>query len=65
MPPPAYFREGLAGGTGFLWEINGTEGTIQITAGGGVPGIYPLTVTGALGQGELAELAISAACTER
>jgi predicted dehydrogenase len=45
-----HFREGLAGGTGFLWEINGTAGTIRITAESGLPGIYPLTVAGAQGQ---------------
>src|SRR5258706_321661 len=55
-----HFREGLVGGTGFLWEINGTDGTIQITATGGIPGIYPLTMTGARGQNERIELAIPA-----
>jgi len=29
-----HIREGVAGGTGFLWEINGTEGTLRITAAG-------------------------------
>jgi len=55
-----HVREGLAGGTGFLWEINGADGTIQITAEGGLPGIYPLTITGAQGQRELVALAIPA-----
>ena len=55
-----HFREALVGGTGFLWEMNGTDGTIQITAAGGIPGIYPLTMTGARGHNELVELAIPA-----
>lgn len=41
----AHFREGLTGHSGFLWEINGTEGTVQVTARHSHPGIYPLTVT--------------------
>jgi predicted dehydrogenase len=53
-----HFREGLAGGVGFLWEINGTDATLQITAAGGLPGIYPLTLTGARGQHELVEFSI-------
>src|SRR6184192_3557329 len=44
-----HIREAVAGGTGFLWEINGTDGTLRITADGAVPGIYPLTVAGAQG----------------
>src|SRR2546430_4125286 len=55
-----HVREAVAGGTGFLWEINGTDGTLRITADGAVPGIYPLTVAGARGQDEPAELAIPA-----
>src|SRR5207302_8704499 len=27
-----HIREAVAGGTGFLWEINGTDGTLRITA---------------------------------
>src|SRR5439155_11640200 len=27
-----HVRESVAGGTGFLWEINGTDGTLRITA---------------------------------
>src|SRR5881296_1550661 len=46
-----HVREAVAGGTGFLWEINGTDGTLRITADGAVPGIYPLTVVGARGRG--------------
>src|SRR5207244_1762346 len=56
-----HMREAVAGGVGFLWEINGTDGTLRITADGAVPGIYPLTVVGARGRGEPGELAIPAA----
>src|SRR5712671_6864696 len=56
-----HVREAVAGGTGFLWEINGTDGTLRITADAAVPGIYPLTVAGAHGQDEPAELAAPAA----
>src|SRR3981189_44364 len=34
-----HVREAVAGGTGFLWEINGTDGTLQITADAPFPGI--------------------------
>src|SRR5437016_10655105 len=42
-----HIREAVAGGTGFLWEINGTDGTLRITADGAQPQIFPLTVAGA------------------
>src|SRR2546427_5338032 len=60
-----HVREAVAGGIGFLWEINGTDGTLRITADGAVPGIYPLTVVGARGRGEPGELAIPAAQMEK
>src|SRR6184192_535327 len=56
-----HIREAVAGGSGFLWEINGTDGTLRITADGAVPGIYPLTVAGAHGQNEPAKLAVPTA----
>jgi predicted dehydrogenase len=55
-----HIREAVAGGTGFLWEINGTAGTIRVTADGALPGIYPLTVWGARGPNEPTELAVPA-----
>jgi predicted dehydrogenase len=55
----------VAGGTGFLWEINGTGGTLRITADAAYPGIYPLTIAGAHGQDEPAELAVPAALTQK
>jgi predicted dehydrogenase len=60
-----HIREAVAGGTGFLWEINGTDGTLRITADAAYPEIYPLTVAGAHGQNELAELAVPAALTQK
>src|SRR2546423_5300346 len=59
-----HMRDAVAGGVGFLWEINGTDGTLRITADGPYPGIFPLTVAGAKGQEQLAELAVPAALTE-
>src|SRR5437868_6618986 len=56
-----HVREAVAGGTGFLWEINGTDGTLRITADAAQPQIFPLTVAGAKGPGEPAELAAAAA----
>src|SRR6059036_3970674 len=56
-----HIREAVAGGTGFLWEINGTDGTLRITAEAALPEIFPLTVAGAQGRNEPTELAIPAA----
>jgi predicted dehydrogenase len=52
-----HIREAVAGGTGFLWEINGTDGTLRFTADAAYPEIYPLTVRGAHGRNEPANLA--------
>src|SRR2546421_7160220 len=60
-----HIREAVAGGTGFLWEINGTNGTLRITANGAQPQIFPLTIAGAHGPGEPAELAAPAALTQK
>src|SRR5437588_4021185 len=60
-----HVRESVAGGTGFRWEINGTDGTLRITADAALPEIYPLTVAGAHGRNEPAELAIPAALAEK
>src|SRR5260221_223976 len=60
-----HVREAVAGGTGFLWEINGTDGTLRITADAAYPEIFPLTVAGARGLKEPAELAIPAALTQK
>ena len=55
----------MAGGTGFLWEINGTDGTLRITADAAYPEIYPLTVAGALGRNQPVELPIPVGLTHR
>ncbi|MGY2746570.1 Gfo/Idh/MocA family protein [Arthrobacter sp. UYCu723] len=55
-----HIREGVAGGTGFLWEINGTDGTLRITADAAYPEIYPLSVRGAQGRNEPTELDVPA-----
>src|SRR5204862_5239233 len=60
-----HVREAVAGGTGFLWEINGTDGTLQISAAAAQPQIFPLTVAGAQGGNEPAELAAPAAVTQK
>jgi predicted dehydrogenase len=60
-----HIREAVAGGTGFLWEINGTDGTLRVTADAALPEIFPLTVAGAQGRNEPAELAIPKALTQR
>jgi predicted dehydrogenase len=60
-----HVREAVAGGTGFLWEINGTDGTLRITAGAAYPEIYQLTVAGARGRNEPTELAVPAALTQK
>jgi predicted dehydrogenase len=60
-----HVRVAVAGGTGFLWEINGTDGTLQITADGAQPQIFPLTVAGAQGPNEPVELAVPAKLTQR
>jgi predicted dehydrogenase len=53
-----HIREAVAGGIGFLWEINGTDGTLRVTADAPYPGIVPLTVAGARGRDDPAELAV-------
>jgi predicted dehydrogenase len=60
-----HLREAVAGGTGFLWEINGSEGTLRISADAALPEIFPLTVTGAKGRSEPVELAVPAALTQK
>src|SRR2546429_645516 len=60
-----HIREAVAGGTGFLWGINGTGGTLPITPDAAYPQIYPLTVAGAHGRNEPAELAPPAALTHK
>jgi predicted dehydrogenase len=60
-----HIREAVAGGIGFLWEINGTDGTLRLTADAALPEIFPLTVAGARGGGEPAELTIPASLLQK
>ena len=60
-----HVREAVAGGTGFLWEINGTDGTLRITADEAQPQIFPLIVAGVHGRNEPAQLPVPAALTQR
>lgn len=45
----AHYRGGMSRGTNFLWEINGTEGDIQVTAGFGHGQMAQLSLAGARG----------------
>jgi predicted dehydrogenase len=60
-----HIRESVAGGAGFLWEINGSAGTLRVSADAAVPGIFPLTLDGAQGQNALAKLELPARLTQR
>src|SRR5229473_2158947 len=60
-----HIREAVAGGIGFQWEINGTDGTLRITADAALPEIFPLTVHGAHGRNEPAALDIPTALTQK
>jgi predicted dehydrogenase len=42
-----HYRGGDSKGTNFLWEINGTEGDLVITAEAGHVAFFPLTIKGA------------------
>src|SRR5437763_3849514 len=44
-----HYRGGVSRGTNMLWEINGTEGDLQLTAAGGQAQIFELTVRGGKG----------------
>src|SRR5437667_11361638 len=41
-----HYRGGRSRGTNLLWEINGTEGDLQLTAAGGKAEIFEITVRG-------------------
>src|SRR5437773_3583360 len=59
-----HVREAVAGGTGFLWEINGTDGTLRITADAAYPEIVPLSVAGARGRDQIVALTTPTALTQ-
>jgi predicted dehydrogenase len=51
-----HYRGGFSRGTNLLWEINGTDGDLQVTSEGGQPQIFDLTVHG--GNGGQASLQV-------
>ena len=51
-----HYRGGQSRGTNLLWEINGTEGDLQLTAAGGHAQIFEMTVRG--GNGAQASLGV-------
>src|SRR5437870_4178071 len=51
-----HYRGGVSRGTNLLWEINGTEGDLQLTSGGGQPQIFDLDVHGGNGAQSSLEL---------
>lgn len=58
-PISVHYRGGMPRGTGLLWEINGTEGDIQVTGAGGHSQMVELSLRGARGaESELIPLAI-------
>src|SRR3954447_25633770 len=44
-----HYRGGVSRGTNLLWEINGTEGDLQLTSAGGQPQIFELELRGGSG----------------
>lgn len=56
----AHYRGGSSAGTNFLWEINGTEGDLVITADSGHIQMAPLTIRGSRHLEPLAELVVPA-----
>src|SRR5205085_3692618 len=54
-----HYRGGQSRGTNFLWEINGTEGDLRLTADGGQAQIFQMTIRGGTGaQSSLDILAV-------
>jgi predicted dehydrogenase len=51
-----HYRGGVSRGTNLLWEINGTEGDLQLTADGGQVQIFEMTVRGARGAQSALEI---------
>lgn len=49
-PICVHCRGGLPRGTGLLWEINGTDGDIQVTGGNGHAQMVQLSIKGARGE---------------
>jgi predicted dehydrogenase len=45
-----HYRGGVSRGTNLLWEINGSEGDLQLTSAGGQPQIFDLELRGGTGE---------------
>jgi predicted dehydrogenase len=45
-----HYRGGVSRATNLLWEINGTEGDLQVTAAGGQAQIFEMTLCGGNGE---------------
>lgn len=58
-----HYRGGISRGTNLLWEINGSEGDLQITSIGGHAQMFELTLKGARGEETLETLGIPASYT--
>src|SRR5207244_11607775 len=54
-PCSIHERGGASRGTNLLWEINGTEGDLQLTGAGGQAQIFEMTVHGGNGAGSSLE----------
>ncbi|HET8611887.1 MAG TPA: Gfo/Idh/MocA family oxidoreductase, partial [Sphingomonas sp.] len=48
-----HYRGGVSRGTNLLWEINGTEGDLQVTAAAGHAQMFPLSLSGARGEAQM------------
>jgi predicted dehydrogenase len=51
-----HYRGGVSRGTNLLWEINGSEGDLQLTSAGGQPQIFELDLRGGKGAQSSLEL---------
>src|SRR6266508_1704525 len=51
-----HYRGGVSRGTNLLWEINGTEGDLQLTADGGHAQIFEMTIRGGKGAQSALEI---------
>src|SRR3954449_10949939 len=51
-----HYRGGVSRGTNFLWEVNGTEGDLQLTATGGQAQIWELEIRGGTSEQSTLEL---------
>ena len=53
-----HYRGGLSRGTNLLWEINGSEGDLRLTADNGHLQIVPVTIEGTRGDAPLTPLVV-------